>query len=69
MNNRGGKRDGAGRPKTGKNTEQFCITLSKDQAKKLKEKAAMYNVSLSKVIIDGLDLEPEPYTVDNKENK
>lgn len=67
MNNHGGKRPGAGRPKTGKNTKQICLTLSKDQAKKLEEKAAMYNITISKLIIESLDLDTKPYIVDNKE--
>lgn len=66
MNNHGGKRPGSGRPRTGKNTKQICLTLTKDQAKKLEEKAAMYNISISKLIIEGLDLDSELYTVDSK---
>lgn len=46
----GGKREGAGRKKTGKTYVQFTITLKKEEAEILKARAADTKLSISQFV-------------------
>lgn len=52
----GGKREGAGRKPTGRNTTTITITLKKSQAEALRKIAESKGKSVSKMIIETFDL-------------
>lgn len=60
MNDRnwGGKREGSGRKATGLNIVNITLTLTKEEAKKLKDYAAHENLSVSRFIAKALLLTP-----------
>ena len=56
-NNWGGKRDGAGRKKTGRKTVSITLTLSPEQAEELKSRARHNLQTPSKYVVDTLKLD------------
>ena len=55
-NNWGGSRTGAGRKPTGKNTVNITLTLTKDEAEKLKKRSESEGISVSRFVAKWLCL-------------
>lgn len=66
MNDRnwGGRREGAGRRATGRNIVNITLTLTKEEAKTLKEHADFANLTISRFIAKALLLTPPRKTTD-----
>lgn len=58
MNERnwGGRREGAGRKATGRNTINITLTLKKNEAEQLKKIASQKNISISQLISNSFHL-------------
>ena len=66
--NWGGKREGAGRKATGLNIVNITLTLTKDEAQILKERAEYEKMSVSRFIAKYLHLKPLHRSSDLPEN-
>lgn len=58
-NNWGGKREGSGRKATGRNTVGITITLSKEQERLLRKRAAEAKMSVSRLIVEKFGFEDD----------
>lgn len=60
IRNWGGKREGSGRKATGRNTVNITLTLTKNEAEVLKERAKREKISVSKFVAKYLLLDQLP---------